>query len=496
MFTLSAIIWLFVASFTNGDAEFPAFGGKIKHVVALMLENRAFDHMMGFMRANRSDINGCIPEIGINCSNPVDPSQPTKNLVYVSPDAVYIQPGDPDHSVDGTTFEIFGTNSYGNNAILYPAPMNGFVKSYSSHEHIKNDSGEFIMKCFEPSNVPIITTLANEFAVFDNWFADIPGPTEPNRIMSMRGHTDGMAKNAVARLLLGFGGENIFSMLDKYGPSNDSWAVFFRDGPSPLFLEYPRLHPLRFHFMEDFYKMVENNSLPTFTWIDPAYLELSRLEPATDQHPDHDVTKGEKLMKDIYESLRKSDIWEETLFLIFYDEHGGFFDHVTPPSCPNPDGKNSTDIKPSFDFKRLGLRIPAILISPYIEKGSTSPKHPIEGESQYCHSSLIHTMRQEFAPNSPSLSKREEWSLTFEDVINLDKPRTDCPMTLPNIPQSVMPNDWIPGKQKIYEYQQSFARVAALMCNKLNEIDNHLTNQADLAQFTRNCMKEWLDNHK
>ncbi len=59
---------------------------------------------------------------------------------------------------------------------------------------------------------------------------------------------------------------------------------------------------------------------------------------------------------------------------------------MTPPSCPNPDGKNSTDIKPTFDFKRLGLRIPAILVSPYIAKGSTSPKKPIEGESQYCHS--------------------------------------------------------------------------------------------------------------
>ena len=84
-----------------------------------------------------------------------------------------------------------------------------------------------------------------------------------------------------------------------------------------------------------------------------------------------------------------------------------FFDHVPPPNAPNPDGKNSTHVKPPFMFNRLGIRIPAILVSPWIKKGTVG-KIPKQGESQYCHSSLIKTMREQFAPSSPSLTKREE----------------------------------------------------------------------------------------
>lgn len=87
-----------------------------------------------------------------------------------------------------------------------------------------------------------------------------------------------------------------------------------------------------------------------------------------DQHPDHSVREGERLMKNVYEALRKSPKWNETLFIITYDEHGGFYDHVSPPQegVPSPDGKDNIY---GFDFKRLGLRVPTILISPWIEKG-------------------------------------------------------------------------------------------------------------------------------
>eukprot|EP00483_Globobulimina_turgida_P010668 UN10689 len=216
---------------------------------------------------------------------------------------------------------------------------------------------------------------------------------------------------------------------------------------------------------------------------------------ATDEHPDHDVTKGEKLLKDIYENLRKSERWNDTLLFIFYDEHGGFFDHVPPPNCPNPDGLNSTHVTPPFAFDRLGVRIPAILVSPWIKKGTVG-KNPVQGEPQYCHSSLIRTIREQFAPTSPAFTKREAWALTFEDLINLDRPRSDCPMKLPEIPKSSYDNiDWIPGQQANNEYQINIAKSVAYMCGRQDEFEQHLENQASLGLFVKDCVKQWRSNN-
>ena len=112
------------------------FGGRIKHVIAIMLENRSFDHMLGYQRANRTNINGCLPSLGLNCSNPYNPNDINSNLVYVGDGAIYIQPGDPDHSTSGTSGQLY--NQYGDNtASYYPPPMKGFVKSYSTRDKLQ-----------------------------------------------------------------------------------------------------------------------------------------------------------------------------------------------------------------------------------------------------------------------------------------------------------------------------------------------------------------------
>lgn len=149
----------------------PAVSDNIEHVIVLMLENRAFDHMLGFMKEGNSDINGCLPGLE-GCSNPIDPLDAASEKVSVDDTAVY-QQSDPSHSISGTTSQIYGTTNTS-------ADMNGFISSYTKRTG-DSEKGPTIMKCFSEEHVPVITTLAKEFAMFDGWYASVPGPTEVNR---------------------------------------------------------------------------------------------------------------------------------------------------------------------------------------------------------------------------------------------------------------------------------------------------------------------------
>ena len=253
--------------------------GKIKHIIVLMLENRSFDHMLGLMKETNSNINGCLPTDGPQCGNPINISDPNSELFYINSDAYYIQPGDPDHSCTGTAFEEYGV-SYDTLPDYYPAPMNGFIHQYNNRDK-NGHNGSEIMNSFSPDAVPIITTLASEFGMVNEWFADVPGPTEPNRLFAMMGTSKGMAHNDDIRLVIGVPGNNIFKMIDEY--TNDEWAVYTADGPSAAFVEYTREHPMRYHDLPKLYKDINAGELPFFSWVEPAYFTISKEFQASDQ---------------------------------------------------------------------------------------------------------------------------------------------------------------------------------------------------------------------
>ena len=206
------------------------------------------------------------------------------------------------------------------------------------------------------------------------------------------------------------------------------------------------------------------------------------------------------MIKNIYETLRNSSIWEDSLFVIYYDEHGGFFDHVSPPNnCPNPDGINSTDVQPPFNFQRLGLRVPSIFVSPWIKKG-TIVSNTNHTDNQYTSTSLIHTIREQYAPNSPAITKRESWSKTVEGIVNLDEMRTDCPVTLPDIPYDnndrIHPNWDVNkgyGNDEPNDLQINIAKAVANMCRKDKEVYNYMDNEGKLGMFVRDCMQKWRE---
>lgn len=314
--------------------------------------------------------------------------------------------------------------------------MNGFVADANS----KGIDSSKVFAAFTPDQVPVISTLANEFAVFDAWYASVPGPTMPNRYFFHSATTHGFCDDDILTILAGVPQATLY---DQFNAANVSWGVYFEEVPDTLVFQSMRsLENLaRHHWFSEFQHHLDTQQLPQFSFIAPTWLTLFNLT-ASDQHPSHDVTEGERLMKTVYEALRASSYWNDTLFIITYDEHGGFYDHVPPPmvGVPNPDGINCTtgDI---FSFNRLGVRIPTIMVSPWINANTVVSEPPAAQKptptSQYDTTSVAATMKKLFGTQK-FLTKRDAWAATFEHVWSQrTSPRTDCPATLPTPPPSV-----------------------------------------------------------
>ena len=163
-------------------------------------------------------------------------------------------------------------------------------------------------------------------------------------------------------------------------------------------------------------------ALPNYCFIEPRYNadDTGGAHEPSDQHPDHDVRDGEALIHDVYIALTGNpDVWQKTMLLIVYDEHGGLFDHVAPPACVSPDGQNSAN--PPFDFTRLGVRVPAVIVSPYIKAGTVIGT---ADNTFYDHSSIIATARKLFLPDwqNTSLTNRDKNAQIFDHVLNLATP--------------------------------------------------------------------------
>lgn len=290
------------------------------------------------------------------------------------------------------------------------------------------------MAAWTPDRVPIITTLASQFAMFDQYHASVPGPTDVNRLFFHSATSDGSGVNDVLRIVGGYPQKTIYQLLDE---SDYDWRSYFGEVPDTLFFKYTRASQFwdRFHLLEKFYKALEKGDLPTFTFLSPNFFGLGE-SLANDQHPSHAVSSGELLLKTVYEALRASPLWDSSALLVTYDEHGGFHDHVAPPTVgiPNPDGKAST--KPPFNFDRLGIRVPTIVISPWVNAGlhhGPTAKNMPTATSAYDHTSFIATLTRMLSLKGP-LTKRDAWAAPWDFLFyERSTPRTDCPLTLPSI---------------------------------------------------------------
>lgn len=387
---------------------------KVKHVVVLMLENRSFDHMLGFLD-HPKQFNGLT---GTE-SNPVSPSNSSK--IFVSRDGVPNISPDPDHSHKALMRQLYFKEGPYDYDSLGPANNQGFVWDYSERIDAKmkeaekglrgiwnwikryilrkerqkfNDPAD-IMKCFDYPNSPerkvkVLSTLAKEFAVCDHWFCSVPGETWPNRNFAHAATSDGEVNIEIRA----YKNRTIYEQL---ADANLDWAIY-HDGPgqSWAFINlWFYKGKTKFKKMEKFYEAVKDDKLPAYSFIEPRHFKL--LQGFTNnQHPSNNPKSGqdfyaaEKLICDIYSALiDNQQVWEKTLFVITYDEHGGFFDHQPPP---NPDSGKYSDGKVSsegFKFDLLGPRVSTVMVSPYIEPNTVD-------SSVYEHSSIPATIRKIF----------------------------------------------------------------------------------------------------
>jgi phospholipase C len=387
-----------------------------------MMENRSFDHMLGCLRAEDPRINGLTG----NESNPDNTNEPAKVL----PQAGFqgqLDP-DPDHHFPAVHKQLF----FGTPGPPAVPAMQGFVESYWDQERNVAHSHK-IMYYFAPEKLPVLHTLARSYAVFNGWFSSIPGPTVCNRAFAHYGTSFGQASMDIFYLLDPY--KSIYermlaagrtTKLYYFDPSSSTQEVVnvLKNQPQ-VFATYPQ-------FLED----CKKGMLPDYSFVEPNYSD----HPgdgggellASDQHPDHDVQEGEVFIASIYNAIRQNlDLWKSTALLITYDEHGGIYDHVPPPSCI-PDGFHAplTDTGGvPFAFDRLGVRVPSILVSPWIAKRTvvTGPEDPVSGRV-FEHASIPATITQHFIGDYDNRSVREKAAQTFLDLLTDQmRPDSDCP---------------------------------------------------------------------
>jgi phospholipase C len=377
----------------------------IQHVVVLMLENRSFDHMLGFMRSPDYPIDGLTG----NEWNPRDPAHidPTQK-VRVSNDAGFVFGHDPGHSFHDVNLQLFD-NPAGPPATSLPNA--GFILSYSQQPQVTPSMADTIMKCMAPTTVPVLTSLAREFAVCDAWYSSVPGPTWPNRFFVHAATSKGYLDNSQFR------NYDMLTIFENLAAANHTWRDYYHDFSQTWALQHLQTDANRANFYSfgQFKTDAKNGQLPNYSFIEPKY--FSFFGEANDEHPPHDIRAGEALIADVYNAVKNSPQWEETLLLILHDEHGGMYDHVTPPTAVPPDTYTS-----QFAFDRYGLRVPAVLISPFIPRGTIDHR-------TFDHTSIPATLKQVFGLSS-FLTQRDAAAQTFSDVASLDVARSDVPSSL------------------------------------------------------------------
>jgi phospholipase C len=392
-----------------------------------MMENRSFDHMLGGLTATNPKIDGIKPGL----SNP--DTSAAQNQVPAQPLADFqgqLDP-DPDHHFPAVDIQIFG----GDISPARVANMQGFVKSYFNQRRDLKHSQK-IMYYFPPEKLPVLTTLATEFAVFNRWFASIPGPTICNRAFAHYGTSFGRVDMNLLYVNEPF--KSIYNRLISATPKHTAKLYYYDTTSSTmeitnLLQHQPELFGTYPQFLEDCRK----GALPEYSFVEPNYNDHDTdggEEIANDQHPDHDVQAGELYIASVYNAIKNSPLWPNTALLIVYDEHGGIYDHVVPPAC-TPDkftaSANATGTGMPFAFDRLGVRVPAILVSPWIPKGTVVDR-------VFDHASIPATITKFFLGDYSPRSPRETSADIFiepqagpvdpaRNLLSLDKMRTDCP---------------------------------------------------------------------
>jgi phospholipase C len=464
----------------------------IEHIVVLALENRSFSNMLGYLpkKGHLEDLVG----LQGNESNLLDPFDPESKKFFVKEGANYRLKPDlaPGHSLRAANWQQAGRKEGPSKE--YPALNNGYVKQHhneilSLRKNQEPTDAELrtVMDCFSPQQVPAISTLAQEFYLCDHWFSSVPGPTMPNRLFMHMATSGGYAHNAWNKF---WDQRTIYNSLEEAG---NTWRFYYSNMCFALHFNQIRKERSNFRFFDDYFASdVEAGDLADYTFLSPRFISEEGIKGANTAHPPSDVRLSELLIATVYDILRRNeDVWKKTLLLIVYDEHGGFYDNVIPPhNVPNPDGLVSPiagddSFAPDFDFTRLGIRVPAILVSPWLPKQVD--------HSQYEHSSIPATLREFFGLGN-FLTKRDEAANTFTHLLKGDLSyRDDTPERLPIPEQPTDEEVMRMAEEPIDEIQREIINSSfALHPDYTHPSELTITSQKEAHDFAREAIHKHL----
>jgi phospholipase C len=407
---------------------------QIEHLVVLMLENRSLDNVLGWLYTNRAPQNfspapDTTPYDGLapgRYSCPADSIWGVKRygVTALAVSDTRIPSYDPNEEYDGVVNQLFGTE----NAVhREPAPgnvpkMEGFLQDYYAR-YMLTYQGLDVLWTFTPSQLPAINNLAWQYGVSDRWYSSVPTQTNPNRAYSLCGTSLGRDNNLNIAAVEQFAAPTLFNALSG---ANRSWAIYFHDEwrEGKCFTEYtfPMLGNAgdqEIAVIDRFYERAANGTLPSFTYLEPkwGYGKGAFFVQGNDYHPPTDVAPADRFLWRVYSALRSNETaWSKTLFVVLFDEHGGTYDHNPPPwGAINPDGLRSAN---GFAFNRFGVRVPALLASPYIAP-QTVFRAP-RGGFPFDHTSLIKTtlLWAGVNPDSVQMGKRMPEAPTFDAVLS------------------------------------------------------------------------------
>jgi phospholipase C len=430
---------------------------KFDHLVVVMMENRSFDHMLGMLYTKDDPPPRGQPFDGVDGKHLKNPNPSKKDGWIAAEPARHwdgVQ-GDPNHDFPNVQLQLFGSG-HGLPDPLPPVPkMQGFVANYANFGHPLHD----IMSHFpsyaggKKPGLRVLPALARAFAVSDAWFASVPTQTLPNRSFCNAGTSNGYVSNGDDWTKNNH--STIFTRLKGKTGKIFPWRIYHDHldvesphgaglAPEPaesltVYIHWPelkkyRLDPKHRRSVDHFVKDAALGHLPAYAFIEPRIngyytenatpggappkpLPFGNLRPPNDQHPDQNIRLGENFINRIYSAVVNGPLWKRTLLVITYDEHGGIYDHVPPPSdVPAPDPS------PAFAFDRLGVRVPAVIVSPYIRAGTVyRPAGHLD------HTAIIKTLTSRWG--LPHLTTRDKAAPDLSELLTLhqDHPRTDFP---------------------------------------------------------------------
>lgn len=363
--------------------DLPASEAPIDHIVVVMMENRSFDHWLGwladdaeYLAAGRSrygagfTVDGQQHQTFPSAGGPVDTEHLLTLLAGGDPFRGCSHP-DPGHSWNAGRAQRNG----------------GFLAPGSGNDI-------FATGYYLGDDLPFTSQVAKRFAVCDHSHASILGPTYPNREYLFAAESYGNKTNAVTPG--GFVGETIWEKLTAAGVS---MRCYYTDLPV-LALWGSRMLPF-LHKIDDYFADCAAGTLPAVSFVDPGFLTGSR----TDNHPHGDVRAGERFQRDVFAAFLRSPNYARGLGILTYDEWGGFFDHVAPPVFVD-DRASAVDAN---NFGQAGFRVPTVLVSPYAQRGSVD--HRV-----YDHTSILRFLEWRFlgAP-AEGPGGAAGWNLTSRD---------------------------------------------------------------------------------